>query len=69
MREIRSFLCDERPVLSDYVAARDLAVADNCVACLQWNIPYSGTYSEIIEGNMTDEELEVLANKRYVYPL
>ena len=69
MREIRSFLCDEKPVLSDYVAARDLAVADNCVACLQWNVPYSGTYNEVIEGNMTDEELEALANKHYVYPL
>lgn len=69
MREIRSFLCDERPVLSDYVAARDLAASENCVVCLQWIVPYSGTYSEVIYGHATDDELEAYANKHYVYPI
>lgn len=69
MKEIRSFLCDKRPDLFDYIASRDIAQKDNCVICLQWIVPYSVTCSEVIYGNMTDEELEALANKHYVYPV
>lgn len=31
MKEIRSFLCDKRPDLFDYIASRDIAQKDNCV--------------------------------------
>lgn len=43
MKEIRSFLCDKRPDLFDYIASRDIAQKDNCVICLQWIVPYSGS--------------------------
>lgn len=69
MKEIRSFLCDKRPDLFDYIASRDIAQKDNCVICLQWIVPYSGTYSEVIYGNESDEDLEAMDNKRYVYPI
>lgn len=69
MKEIRSFLCDKRPDLFDYIASRDIAQKDNCVICLQWIVPYSGTCSEVIYGNESDEDLEALANKHYVYPV
>ena len=63
MKEIRSFLCDKRPDLFDYIASRDIAQKDNCVICLQWIVPYSGTYSE------SDEGLEEMDKKHYVYPV
>lgn len=69
MIEIRSFLCDEKPGLSDLVVARDLAITDNCVICLQWVVPYSGTYSEVIYGNERDEDLEDMDKKHYIYPV
>ena len=31
MKEIRSFLCDKKPDLFDYIASRDIAQKDNCV--------------------------------------
>lgn len=69
MKEIRSFLCDKRPDLFDYIASRDIAQKDNCVICLQWIVPYSGTYSEIIYGNESDDDLEAMDKKYYVYPM
>ena len=32
-------------------------------------VPYSGTYSEVIYGNESDEDLEAMDKKRYVYPV
>lgn len=69
MKEIRSFLCDKRPDLFDYIASRDIAQKDNCVICLQWIVPYSGTYSEVIYSNESDEGLEAMDKKHYVYPV
>ena len=69
MKEIRSFLCDKKPDLFDYIASRDIAQKDNCVICLQWIVPYSGTYSEVIYGNESDKDLEAMDKKRYVYPM
>ena len=68
-KKLEVFLCDKRPDLFDYIASRDIAQKDNCVICLQWIVPYSGTYSEVIYGNESDEDLEAMDKKHYVYPV
>lgn len=69
MKEIRSFQCDKRPLLSEYQEALKIAQNDHCIIVLQWSVPWSGTYSEVVTDDMAEDELELLANKKYVYPL